>query len=191
MRQDRLQQWRLVSRLQWRRNRVSAAAADEVFAVQRQRNERRRLLRPTLHALLGHWMEPETRKMIKGVSTRALEVEGGRYTLLHPAIKPHLNWSNRFVTRRSQMSVQAPASVAHTTTEYVLEDCGSCTGTGYSCGKLCPACEGNGKVLVVQPSIKCPRCGGDGRATDRTIYSYPFCTVCYGTGWALVVKKCA
>lgn len=87
------------------------------------------------------------------------------------------------------MATQAPARQPIVSGKYVLEDCAWCAGTGNSAGGGCPACEGNGKVIVAFPSINCPRCGGNGRATERAAYSYPLCTVCCGTGWALLVRN--
>ena len=87
------------------------------------------------------------------------------------------------------MATQAPASLPVVPSKYIMEDCAWCAGTGHRAEDGCPACQGNGKVLVSFPSINCPRCGGDGRATERTTYSYPLCAVCCGTGWALLIRK--
>lgn len=86
------------------------------------------------------------------------------------------------------MSAQAPTSPAGTSAKHTAEDCMWCYGTGFSEVCSCNACGGIGRLLVAQPARKCSRCGGDGRATDRTTYSYPFCIDCSGTGWSFVLR---
>jgi hypothetical protein len=71
-----------------------------------------------------------------------------------------------------------------------LEDCAWCVATGRSADGKCPACEGTGSVSVVQPPIKCPRCFGEGRTTDRTEWTFPRCIVCLGTGWSRRCLRC-
>lgn len=65
-----------------------------------------------------------------------------------------------------------------------LVDCAWCVATGRSASGKCPACEGTGSVAVVQPPIKCPRCFGEGRTSDRMEFTFPRCIVCLGTGWS-------
>jgi len=55
----------------------------------------------------------------------------------------------------------------HLLAEYDYETCGLCGGEGkggLGTSEPCPPCKATGKVLVHQPPIKCPRCGGTGRA---------------------------
>lgn len=67
------------------------------------------------------------------------------------------------------------------------ETCGHCNGSGAEPGSkssTCPTCSGRGEVRQVQQSVfgrfvsvtTCPRCGGSGRAIDRT------CTQCRAEG---------
>lgn len=73
---------------------------------------------------------------------------------------------------------------------YLPMDCGLCGARGY--GRLglddpCSTCKGTGKVLVLQPPLKCPRCGGSGRPkqlTDSLSFDPRRCVVCRGAGWA-------
>jgi hypothetical protein len=71
---------------------------------------------------------------------------------------------------------------------YAPEKCGYC-GDCYppDTQRPCPACEGKGVVLVHQPSIRCPRCAGDGKArgSDDLRYRSNLCVVCLGTGWVM------
>jgi RecJ-like exonuclease len=45
---------------------------------------------------------------------------------------------------------------------YAPEVCGLCRGNGTNPSAPCPACQGHGTVLVRQPPLSCPRCGGNG-----------------------------
>src|SRR5437870_1602290 len=80
---------------------------------------------------------------------------------------------------------------AHRYAGYVLEPCGLCKGLGGGADVPCAACIGKGSVLVHQPSLKCPRCGGDGKADGRysLMYSSKLCVVCRGTGWVLTADE--
>ena len=41
-----------------------------------------------------------------------------------------------------------------------------------------------GRVLVMQPSISCPRCGGSGQKEQTGFWSSAeHCVICFGTGW--------
>lgn len=70
-------------------------------------------------------------------------------------------------------------------------DCVSCKGTGELSSGSCPACDGRGKVTVAKPVTKCPRCNGTGNTPhkDEIIFHTPFCPVCRGVGWALVLSE--
>jgi hypothetical protein len=72
---------------------------------------------------------------------------------------------------------------------YAPEKCGYCEGNSHAVGNdhLCPACQGKGTLLVHQPSIRCPRCAGNGRArqSDDLRYRSNLCVVCLGTGWVM------
>ena len=78
--------------------------------------------------------------------------------------------------------------------DYAYETCSLCNGEGK--GALgpevpCPPCNAMGKVLVHQPPIKCPRCGGDGKAkreSDGLIYSPKLCVICKGAGWVMTLS---
>lgn len=60
--------------------------------------------------------------------------------------------------------------------------CNFCTGSGKRYTDPCPACNGVGKVSVVQPPTKCEACQGWGKNfTD-------LCNVCGGSGWSNVVR---
>lgn len=98
--------------------------------------------------------------------------------------------SHKLLRRSSLLVIRAQEEIgriAHKHTGYALEPCGLCKGLGVSTDHPCVACNGKSSVLVHQPSIKCPRCGGDGKATTKLslMYSSTVCVVCRGTGWAL------
>lgn len=69
---------------------------------------------------------------------------------------------------------------------YAPETCALCGGDGHypSYGSICPACRGQGSVLVAQPARRCALCEGDGH--------YPsygsICRACGGTGWAHALR---
>ena len=78
---------------------------------------------------------------------------------------------------------------------YQPEDCLRCNTTGtdrYSAADgnrhKCPACNGQGSVLVAQPSRKCAYCRGTGINPDDDTAT-PVCVSCSGTGWAHRAKK--
>jgi len=76
---------------------------------------------------------------------------------------------------------------------YAPEVCGLCRGNGTDSHQPCPACHGQGTVLVLQPALHCPRCGGDGKAktSDQAFYYSLLCVVCQGTGWARTLSLTA
>jgi len=75
--------------------------------------------------------------------------------------------------------------------DYAYETCGLCNGDGK--GALgpevpCPLCKGCGRVVVYQPSIRCARCDGNGRATtitDGLTTDLRLCVICKGAGWLM------
>jgi DnaJ-class molecular chaperone len=71
--------------------------------------------------------------------------------------------------------------------DYLPEDCATCKGSGYTAQGQCKPCGGQGRVLVYQPSRKCPRCQGSGKIEERERATYftPYCLVCQGTGWVM------
>ena len=73
---------------------------------------------------------------------------------------------------------------------YAPEICSYCKGLGRSNRKSCPACNGLRVVLVHQPTVKCPRCGGSGKPSDqdRIQFLQDFCVICRGTGWAMTAQ---
>jgi DnaJ-class molecular chaperone len=77
--------------------------------------------------------------------------------------------------------------------DYAPEICGLCKGAGKGAlgpDEPCPPCKATGKVLVHQPPIRCPRCGGDGKAKQvfDGLSSFPeLCVVCKGAGWVLTL----
>jgi DnaJ-class molecular chaperone len=72
----------------------------------------------------------------------------------------------------------------------VTVSCARCGGTGQLPKLLgpsnCPACQGKGTVLVADPPRKCLLCGGSGY--QEGFVNKPICGVCWGTGWADVLK---
>jgi DnaJ-class molecular chaperone len=72
---------------------------------------------------------------------------------------------------------------------YSPEVCGLCRGNGTDPDHPCPACRGQGSVLVHQPAIHCPPCEGDGKAktSDEAFYNSALCIICQGTGWAMAL----
>jgi hypothetical protein len=98
--------------------------------------------------------------------------------------------SHELLQKSTLLVVKAQSQIsrlAHKHTGYALEFCGLCKGLGGSREEPCVACNGKGSVLVHEPAIKCPRCGGDGKPTTKRslIYSSDVCVVCRGTGWVL------
>lgn len=98
--------------------------------------------------------------------------------------------SQVLIQRANQLILQAQRQIdgmAHRHAGYALEPCGLCGGLGTNTRSPCAACNGKGSVLVHQPSIKCPRCGGDGKASGSQglIYSSRICIICRGSGWVL------
>ena len=69
-------------------------------------------------------------------------------------------------------------------TQYSLESCAGCQGTGINCA----ACDGNGYVLVMIPAVKCGHCLGSGIERNRPAAASPVCVSCAGTGWENVVR---
>ena len=71
---------------------------------------------------------------------------------------------------------------------YAPELCGLCRGIGRRSSAPCVACKGKRTVLVYQPALKCPRCGGSGQADehDRINFGLSLCLICHGTGWVMV-----
>ena len=76
-------------------------------------------------------------------------------------------------------------ATAPTRLTFATEDCASCSGQGRAPDRegRCNPCRGKGKVWVAQPSIHCPRCGGNGKPEQNGIWSADHCVVCLGTGW--------
>ena len=74
---------------------------------------------------------------------------------------------------------------------YSPETCALCGGTGKSRWPLlydyCPACGGQGSVLVAQPARTCALCGGTGKSKWPLLYDY--CPACGGTGWAHALRE--
>jgi DnaJ-class molecular chaperone len=64
------------------------------------------------------------------------------------------------------------------------ENCATCDGHGIGPSqKKCGSCEGKGRILVMQPSRKCPRCNGSGKPEKEICWSVDHCVICRGTGW--------
>jgi DnaJ-class molecular chaperone len=76
---------------------------------------------------------------------------------------------------------------------YAPEICGLCNGAGrgaLSPDEPCPSCESKGIVLVHQPPLKCPRCGGNGKAKwldDGLSGDRRLCVICRGSGWVMAL----
>ena len=65
------------------------------------------------------------------------------------------------------------------------ENCASCNGLGTGQDKQpCQPCRGKGRILVIQPSVHCPRCNGSGK--PESIWCVDYCVVCLGTGWVWI-----
>lgn len=77
---------------------------------------------------------------------------------------------------------------------FAPETCAFCSGNGSGrCrdGEIyekCPACEGQGAVLVAQVAKKCAFCSGLGSGNCRDGYFYDICPACKGSGWAYVYE---
>lgn len=82
------------------------------------------------------------------------------------------------------MSINAPGN-------YGPETCASCGGSGkpnrQESMKYCRFCNGQGSVMVAQPSKQCPQCNGTGDPEPGSSSNY--CRFCAGTGWALRWKE--
>ena len=75
--------------------------------------------------------------------------------------------------------------------DYASEMCALCKGLGGSSEAPCPACMGEGTVLVHQPPLKCPRCKGEGKGSHQAIalFHSDLCLVCHGTGSVIVRNR--
>jgi DnaJ-class molecular chaperone len=73
--------------------------------------------------------------------------------------------------------------------QYAPEICAWCSGTGKfgQYGDVCLVCNGQGSVLVAQPSHKCPHCSGTG--TQMSGEYQDRCKICGGAGWSHVFKN--
>ena len=71
-------------------------------------------------------------------------------------------------------------------TSFSSENCGTCNGQGVNSDHTsCQPCKGKGSILVMQPSILCPRCNGSGHREQFGFWSgAEHCVVCLGTGWS-------
>lgn len=67
---------------------------------------------------------------------------------------------------------------------FSAENCATCNGQGIGHNQqTCACCQGKGKMLVVQPSQKCPRCRGSGKPEPGNSWAVEYCVICRGTGW--------
>jgi DnaJ-class molecular chaperone len=75
--------------------------------------------------------------------------------------------------------------------QYAPETCAWCEGTGKygQYGDICLVCNGQGSVLVAQPSRKCPNCAGMGTQASGEFQDR--CKICGGAGWSHVFKAAA
>jgi hypothetical protein len=75
--------------------------------------------------------------------------------------------------------------------DYAAEMCAHCKGLGGTSEAPCPACMGEGTVLVHQPPLKCPRCNGEGKGSHHAIalFQSDLCLVCHGSGWVIVRNR--
>lgn len=101
--------------------------------------------------------------------------------------------SRKIIERSSAVLVKAQRQVnreAHNYSGYALEACGFCQSLNNQSSQPCPACKGERFVLVRQPAVKCPRCGGNGKTSsrDRAIRYSALCVTCNGTGWEMAQK---
>jgi hypothetical protein len=68
--------------------------------------------------------------------------------------------------------------------KFTFENCATCSGQGTTEDKKpCQPCHGKGRILVIQPTIRCPRCRGTGRREIGGVFASDYCVVCFGTGW--------
>ena len=73
---------------------------------------------------------------------------------------------------------------------YAYEACGYCQGKGVDAMNLpCLPCRANGRVLVYQPPIECPRCKGNGKSLESETHYFPFCPICRGAGWLVTLME--
>jgi DnaJ-class molecular chaperone len=75
-------------------------------------------------------------------------------------------------------------ALAEALTYYASEECAWCQATGVAADGACPVCNGKGKVLTLQPGVKCPGCKGAGRSHDlaQSVVTSR-CAICLGSGW--------
>lgn len=96
--------------------------------------------------------------------------------------------SNLLIRRAVSLIAKAQRVIdkqAHMYTGYAIETCGRCKGLRYMQEGHCPACKGEGTVLVRQPSQKCVRCKGTGIESYASASASRLCAICSGTGWVL------
>jgi hypothetical protein len=72
---------------------------------------------------------------------------------------------------------------AHLHSGYSVKGCGLCTSTGHNGRTLCGVCNGEGRVIVRQPSRKCIKCWGSGKAPRVWGHKDALCPECKGSGW--------
>ena len=75
--------------------------------------------------------------------------------------------------------------------QYAPETCAWCEGAGKygQYGDICLVCNGQGSVLVAQPSHQCPHCAGKGTQVSGEYHDR--CKICGGSGWSHVYKTAA
>lgn len=79
--------------------------------------------------------------------------------------------------------------------QYENKNCAFCQGSGRTeafldlfTKQLCPACGGQGSVLVTPPARNCAYCSGRGKIDHIfDLFFTKRCPACNGTGWAHVV----
>jgi RecJ-like exonuclease len=102
--------------------------------------------------------------------------------------------SHQLLQKSALLIIRAQRQIdktAHKYTGYALEPCALCDGLGGTTEAPCLSCKGRGSVLVHQPSLKCPRCSGNGKpsASDRIVFSSELCLVCRGSGWVMTTEQ--
>jgi len=134
-------------------------------------------------------------KLLNG-STSVLQREALRASMQAMHIEPSpskeemLARSNELIKKAAALIARAQETInkeAYRSTGYAIKICGLCKGITDTPDDPCVVCKGKGSVIMREPSIRCPRCEGNGktRTADKAVLYSSLCVECSGTGWMI------
>jgi DnaJ-class molecular chaperone len=99
------------------------------------------------------------------------------------------NQTSGIIISNSQNLFVEEANMVMPVMQFAPETCAWCEGKGKygQYNDICLVCNGQGSVLVAQPSHKCPHCEGTGVQMSGEYQDR--CKVCGGAGWSHVFKN--